>query len=171
MRTSTFMGIILLLVNWANAQSIRNYIAECNAGVLNSIFDSKNPSLQRIEDKYSYGDTYLLPPCNKFKTLYKVPILKTLIQVNENDTVNEIKIYLPSDTTLLKRFESDLRSSEMTWLAFPLGADTTGIIRPRKWFVNDCIVFFSYTKYKYLLGEEIDDYVIVSIWPRKVRPD
>jgi hypothetical protein len=154
------------LFNSANAQSIRNYIAECNTVLLDSRFDTKNPSLQYVYDRYSYGNTYL-SPCNKYKSLYNVPILKTLIQVNEHDTVNAIKIYMPFDSTLLKGLESDLGPTEHTWMAFAPGVDTTGIIWDRKWFVKNYIVFFSCTKYKALLGEANDDYIIVSIWPQK----
>lgn len=167
MRLRTFILISLFLVNSVKAQSVRNYLTACNEVALNSRFDTKNPSLQYVYDKYSYGTTYL-SPCDKFKSLYNVPILRTLIQVNEQDTVDEIRIFLPFDSAILKGLEADFGKSETTWMAFMPGDDTTGLIWDKKWFMKNNVVFFTCTRFKRLLGaESAEDFMIVSIYPRR----
>jgi hypothetical protein len=147
-------------------QSIREFYRLCNLVPLNSRFDAKTSKLQYEYDKYSYGNTYRLP-CEQLKTLYNLPIRRILIQVVDNDTVDAIKIFLPFDSTLPKRMETELGPTEHVWMAFEPGKlDTVGVIWDRKWFVDDYILMMKCTRYIPLLGEEREDLFLLEIFPR-----
>jgi len=148
------------------SQSIKEFYRLCNTVPLNSKFNSKMSTLPYEYDKYSYGKTYRLQ-CEKVKTLYNVPIEKVLIHVIENDTVNAIQIYLPFDSTLHKRIEAELGPSETAWMVFSPGQlDTAGIIWDRRWFIDDYILWFRCTRYIPLVGDLLDDKILLIRMPR-----
>ncbi len=169
MRIISVILIVACLRTFVNAQSVKEYIGQCNIGLLNSKFDSSNYASVYVNDKYSYGKTYLFH-CTRFKTLYDLPILNSLFQVNEMDTIDAIKLFLPFDSTLARRLDSELGPPEPTWMAFQPGAvDTSHIIWDRHWFMDKYLISFRCTRYMLLLGETPDDYILVSIHPRKTK--
>jgi hypothetical protein len=169
MRPIIFVLILTFLANLGNAQSVREYIGQCNIGLLNSKFDSSNYESIYVNDKYSYGKTFIFH-CTKFKTLYDLPIVKTLFQVTESDTIDAIQIFLPFDSTLVRQLESDLGPPEPTWMAFQPGViGTSKIIWDRHWFMDKYVISFRCTRYMPLLGETLDDYMIISVSPRVIK--
>lgn len=165
------IALILVSVVYTFAvrgQSIRKFYKACNAVRLNSKFDATNSPWKYEYDKYSYGKTYRLL-CDKVTTLYDSKIEKILIHVIETDTVNAIQIFLPFDSTFHRRMEADLGPSETAWMLFEPGRlDTAGIIRDRRWFLDDYIVWLRCTRYIPLLGEEKDNLLLITLFPRSM---
>lgn len=150
-----------------HSQSVKDYYRLCNTIPLNSKFDLTKFPLPYERDKYSYGKTYRLE-CEDLKTLYSLPIIKILIHVVENDTVNAIQIYLPFDSILHKRMEADLGPSKDAWMAFEPGqVATSGIIWDRRWFLDEYMIWFRCTRYISLRGETKDDFIILNLMPRR----
>lgn len=150
------------------AQSIREFNRLCYTVGPNSRFDATSIPLQKTYDKYVFGDAYLLP-CERLKTLYGLPIQKILVHVND-DTVTDIRVHLPFDSTLPLRLEAELGPSEVAWMMFEPGkVDTADIIWDKRWFVDDYIIWFRCTRYIPLLGETRDDFMMLVVLPKRKR--
>jgi hypothetical protein len=153
---------ILCCAHTLHSQSIKEFFRLCNVVYLNTKFDAKSSPYVYQYDKYSYGRTYRLP-CEKLKTLYDHPVNNILFQVVEADTINAIKIYLPFDSTFHKRIETDLGPSKPGWMLTSGDVDTAGMIRDKRWFIDDYIVWFRCTRYIASLGEPGEDLIVVTL--------
>lgn len=161
------MAIFALLRLSPQAQGIQAFYQSCNPILLNAAFKKDTTKLVRDFDAFSLTSGSYRLNCAQ-NTLYGLPVEKTVLVVYE-DTVRAVSIFMPFDSTLLERMETDLGTSANAWTAMNVeNEDTIPKMQNKRWLLRNLVVVLSYTRSEWLVGENVkDDRIIISLSKRR----
>lgn len=160
--------ISVLLISFLSfGQSIKNFYNHCNTFFPKDKISVNPPNVTFSSEETFHRKFYHLN-CKEYNNLYNRPVNKIIIVTNASDTVEQIDIYLPFDTTLHKEMEKDLGASTLGWMAFNREEikDTAHIIGNRFWFLEKVKIGFKCLRFNSWSGEKQEDFIIISILPK-----
>lgn len=155
--------LLLLAGQLSTAQSVKSWLPVCDLPQPGDPVQELQFNQWKFEPNNRQEAAYRIA-CDSFRSIFGRPVKKVTVVLDTSNIVSRYDVYLNFDTTLHTEIERLLGKPEGEWMAVaPDLPDKEHMIYNRSWKLPAFTLRFQCTRYMPFLGEELDDFIILSI--------